>query len=164
MKKIKSYCKLLSVISIAFLMCFGGVLSSYASARSAEEIVSDLYSGGLLLNLKGIGMRVNIFGPKKSGDGGWELFQKIASEKLPVDSDPDPEKLDSAHVLCLLLHVYDTVLKMKIDSKCAGSAVQNIWYGHRSPHEMSVDKTVLEELIELREEYKVLKPLLFGSL
>ena len=160
MKKIKSYCKLLSVISIAFLTFFGGVLGNYASARSAEEIVSDLYSSGLLLNLKGISMRVNIFGPKKSGDGGWELFQKIASEKLPVDSDPDPEELDSAHVLCLLLHVYKTVFKLAKDEECAKNAVQNMWCGHRDAHEMSIDKTVLAKLIESCKEYNVLAPLL----
>lgn len=81
MKKIKSYCKLLSVISIAFLTCFGGVLGNYVSARSAEEIVSDLYSSGLLLNLKGISMRVNIFGPKKSGDGGLGIISENSKRK-----------------------------------------------------------------------------------
>lgn len=159
MKKIKSYCKLLSVISIAFLMCFGGVLGNYVSARSAEEIVSELYDSGLLLNLNGIGMQVNLFGPKKSGDGGWELFQKIASEKLPVDSDPDPEKLDSAHVLCLLLHIYTMVFKM-MGIECAEKAVQSAWNSHRTAHEMSIDKTVLAELIESCKEYNVLVPLL----
>lgn len=164
MKKIKLFCKMLSMIFAIFMMCFCDAPNGYICAMDCKSVVEQLSNDSIFLKN---GEEFWLFDQERiKVENAWDAFVRMMSKNfgdsytVNISAEKDPQVLDSINFLFLSLYFYQKNFERMVDMEDAEQATQMLHLMFRDFNEQARDKAILQGLSEVNADFNRLKQIL----